>query len=152
MKRIAVILTILFIMTAAGCSGGGSEKSEKTAAELLDTVLNSVEFPPTVLLTDEERIGDMGIDIAYAEEYAIAQQMLSVDVVEVIVIKAKEGKVSELVTALEKRRDSLINDFAFYPEQLESAEATVVGSCKDVCYLICHTDADEAEKQLREAI
>lgn len=156
MRKIAVfltaVLTVIFVMASAGCSSESAEKTVKTAEELMETVLGSVEFPPTVELTDEERIEDMGIDLSAAEEYAIAQQMLSVDVVEVIIIKAKDGKISDTVAALEKRKESLINDFAFYPEQVASAEATVVGSCKDVCYLICHIDAGTAEQTLKETV
>ena len=58
----------------------------------------------------------------------------------------------DIETALKNRKESLINDFAFYPEQVESAEATVVGSLKNVCYLICHKDADTAEDSLVDVI
>lgn len=153
MKKIAALLTVIFILTlTAGCSGDRAEKTEKTAAELMETVVSSIEFPPMVDLTDEQRIADMGIDISAAEEYAIKQQMLSVDVVEVIIIIAKEGEVSNIEAVLEKRRESLINDFACYPEQVESTQATVVGSRKNVCYLICHAEAGTAEKALIDAI
>lgn len=151
MKKIAAVLTVLFISAITGCSGGITEKTEKTAAELMETVMNSIEFPPMVDLTDEERIADMGIDLSAAEDYAVKQQMLSVDVTEVIIITAKDGQVSSVEAALKNRRESLINDFAFYPEQVESTEATVVGSIKNVCYLICHVNAGTAENALIDA-
>ena len=152
MKKLAAILTVFFVLAMTGCSSGASEKTEKTAAELMETVIDSIEFPPMVDLTDEERIADMGIDLSAAEDYAVKQQMLSVDVVEVIIIVAKDGQASDIETALKNRKESLINDFAFYPEQVESAEATVVGSLKNVCYLICHKDADTAEDSLVDVI
>lgn len=151
MKKIAAVLTVIFILAITGCSADTSEKTEKTAAELMETVMDSIEFPPMIDLTDEERIADMGIDLSAAEDYAIKQQMLSVDVVEVIIITVKDGKRADTEAALKKRRESLINDFAFYPEQVESAEATIVGSFKNVCYLICHTEADAAESALKAA-
>ncbi len=148
-RAIALFAAVIFLLT--GCSNE-SPKTEKTAAELLDVVMNSVQFPQMIDLTDEARLSDMGIDLSLAEDYAVKQQMLSVDVCEVIIIKAKEGMEEEILEALEERKDSLINDFAFYPEQVESAEATVVGSEKDVVYLICHQDADVAEEKLLEEI
>lgn len=151
MKKIAAVLTVIFILAITGCSADTSEKTEKTASELMETVMNSIEFPPMIDLTDEERIADMGIDLSAAEDYAIKQQMLSVDVVEVIIITVKDGQRADTEAALKKRRESLINDFAFYPEQVESAEATVVGSFKNVCYLICHKEADTAESALKAA-
>lgn len=150
MKKLAALLTVFFILAMTGCASGETEKTEKTATELMDTVINSIEFPPLIDMEDEERIADMGIDLSAAEDYAIKQQMLSVDVVEVIIIIAKDGQASSVEAALEKRRESLINDFAFYPEQVESTEATVVGTVKNVCYLICHKDADTAEKAIKE--
>lgn len=151
MKKAAVFLLLLFIAAMSACSGSVSEKTEKTAEELLDVVASSVEFPPTTRLTDEERIAEMNIDFSNAEEYVIVQQLVSVDVVEVIIIKAEEGQ-DKILSDLEKRKESLINDFAYYPEQVESAEATVVGRVKDVCYLICHAEASEAEKALKAAV
>lgn len=151
MKKTAIALLTVVVLLFTGCSNE-SPKTDKTAAELLDVVMNSVQFPQMINLTDEVRISDMGIDLSLAEDYAIKQQMLSVDVCEVIIIKAKDGMEGEILDSLEERMDSLINDFAFYPEQVESAEATVVGVEKDVVYLICHKDADVAEGILLEEI
>ncbi len=151
MKKAAVFFLLLFIAAMSACSDSVSEKTEKTAEELLDVVASSVKFPPTTRLTDEERIAEMNIDFSNAEEYVIVQQLVSVDVVEVIIIKAEKGQ-EDILSDLEKRKESLINDFAYYPEQVESAEATVVGRAKDVCYLICHAEASEAEKALKAAV
>lgn len=78
--------------------------------------------------------------------------MLSVDVVEVIILKVKDGETEKALEQLNARKDSLINDFAFYPEQVESANATIVGSEGNVAYLICHVDSEKAEKKLIEEI
>ena len=120
--------------------------------ELVDTVLNSVDFPQTVEINDESRFEEMGLDLSLTEDYAAVQQMLSVDVVEVIILKAKDGETEKLVEQLRARKDSLINDFAFYPEQVESANATEVGSEGNIAYLICHADAQTAAEKLIEEI
>lgn len=156
MKKIvffaALTVVLAFILTSCSTSGGSENKSDKTASELLDTVLNSIDFPQTVEVTDEGRISEMGIDLSLTEDYAVVQQMLSVDVVEVIILKAKDGETGSLTDQLEARKESLINDFAFYPEQVESANATKVGSRRDVVYLICHADAATAEEKLVDEI
>ena len=159
MKKITVLCAVLFavVITLTACSSNESNESvgdttDKTAQELLDTVLNSIEFPQIVDVTDEDRIEDMGVDLSIAEDHAIVQQMLSVDVVEVIILKVKDGEINKAVEDLKARRESLINDFAFYPEQVESANATVVGSEQDIAYLICHVDAAQAEEKLIEEI
>ena len=155
-KALGLLMAVTLAVSAVGCnvsvSVSVSEKTDKTAAELLEIVLNSVQFPQLIELTDEERIsGEIGIDLSLVEEYAIVQQMLSVDVCEVIVLIAKDDEaVSELEGVLETRKESLINDFAFYPNQVASAEATEVGSVMNVVYLICHEEAAEAEIALIE--
>ncbi|MCM1055977.1 MAG: DUF4358 domain-containing protein [Bacteroides sp.] len=158
MKKLTAFLIVLSaaLLMLAACSsnesGANTDKTEKTARELLETVLNSIEFPQTVDVTDESRIADMGIDLSVAEDYAVVQQMLSVDVVEVVVLKVRDGEMDAALEMLKARKESLINDFAFYPEQVESANATVVGSERDVAYLICHADAATAEEKLIDEI
>lgn len=171
MKKVISFLTALaLLLSLSGCSSNNDNKEndngtasaseseaeavkpQKTAAELADIVLNSVKFPQTVNVTDNEQIEAIGIDLSLTEDLAVIQQMLSVDVVEIVIVKVKDGSVGDVVASLQKRKESLIHDFAFYPGQVESAEATVVGSKGDIAYLICHKDADTAEKKLLEEI
>lgn len=161
MKKITAILLILTVLFSFSACNNTQEENvpsdenvTKTAAELLDIVLKSVDFPETIPLEDESRIEtELKIDLSTVEEYAIVQQMLSVDVVEVIILKLNEtASASDAVSVLEQRKDALINEFAFYPEQVRSAEATVVGCENNVAYLICHEDADAAEEALKAAL
>ncbi|MCM1299607.1 MAG: DUF4358 domain-containing protein [Firmicutes bacterium] len=148
MKRLLSIFMTAAIFLLSGCGSSEGNNTDKTAEQLMEVVLNSVQFPQMIDLDDDERIEEMGIDLSLAEDHAVSQQMLSVDVCEVIIIKAEQDNIPRILDSLETRRESLINDFAFYPEQVESAEATVVGSEKDVAYLICHAEADTAEEKL----
>ena len=154
MKKVLGLLMAAILVLGSGCSVSVSDKTDKTAAELLEIVLNSVQFPQLVELTEEHRItGELGIDLSLVEEYAIVQQMLSVDICEVIVLIARDdGAVSELEAVLEARKESLINDFAFYPNQVEWAEATEVGSVDNVVFLICHKEAATARQRLIEEV
>lgn len=154
MKKHLLILIILPLLLFSACSDAGSAESatDKTAAQLMEVVMNAVQFPQMIDLNDNERIEEMGIDLTVTEDYAIKQQMISVDVCEVIIIKASSENMEKLLEVLNSRKDSLKNFFANYPEQLQSANATVVGSKKDIAYLICHTDAAKAEEQLLSQI
>lgn len=171
MKKVVSFLAALTLfITLSGCSSNNDSNEnnngtasasvsesennvpQKTVAELADIVLNSVEFPQTVKVTDTEQIEAIGVDLSLTEEIAVIQQMLSVDVVEIVIARVKDGTVGDVVASLQKRKESLIHDFAFYPGQVESTEATVVGSKGDIAYLICHKDADTAEKKLLEKL
>lgn len=156
MKKIVLFafltLALAFVLTSCSYGGENGKKTDKTASELLDTVLGSVKFPKMVEITDESKLSEMGIDLSLTEDYAAAQQMLSVDVVEVIILKAKDGEKERLAEQLDARKTSLINSFACYPEQVESTSATKTGSERDVVYLICHAEAAEAEAKLIEEI
>lgn len=154
MKKHLLILIILPLLLFSACSDAGSAESttDKTAAQLMEVVMNAVQFPQMIDLNDNERIEEMGIDLTVTEDYAIKQQMISVDVCEVIIIKASSENMEKLLEVLNSRKDSLKNFFANYPEQLQSANATVVGSKKDIAYLICHTEAAKAEEQLLSQI
>ena len=154
MRNVLALMAAALLVFVSGCSGeAASDRTDKEAGELLLTVLNSVQFPQTVEVTDEDRISsEIGIDLSLVEDYAIVQQMLSVDVSEVIILIARDGAAEELEGVLEKRKESLINDFAFYPNQVAAAEATEVGKVKNVVFLICHEEAAVARQRLREEV
>ena len=156
-KVLGLLMAAVIAVLGSGCNVSVTVKigkTDKTAEELLEVVLNSIQFPQLVRLEDDERITDeLGIDLTLVEEYVIMQQMLSVDVCEVIILIAKDDDAADkLEDVLEARTESLINDFAFYPNQVASAEATEVGSVMNVVYLICHEEAADAEMALIDEI
>ncbi len=133
---------------------GASVSAENTGSstdELCNVVLNSIEFP-AMSKTEIAEMLEMIMDFSQfgIEEYTVYQQAMSVHLCEVIVIRTNDVKAT--TDALEQRKDVLINQLAFYPEQQESAKNTVVGSKNDICYLITHVDAKTAEKALLEKI
>ena len=151
-KFISILTALLLIFTFSACSSAPAA-TDKTAAQLAQIVQNSIEFPQLVEVTDKDDIAEnIGIDLSQVTDFVVFQQMLSVDVSEIIILIVKDGAESQLKTALENRKQSLIDDFAFYPNQVASAEATVVGSEKNVVYLICHEEAATAEQALLQEI
>lgn len=153
MRKLSIILAATMLIFTAACAPSTTDKTDKSAGVLLSVVLNSVQFPQTVNVDDENIITDeLGIDLSLVEDYAIVRQMLSVDVSEVIILIARDGANDQLQTALEARKQSLINDFAFYPNQVAAAEATEVGTVWNVVYLICHEEAATAKQALIEEV
>lgn len=139
------------VTESAQNSSETTEDDNVSLDELCDVVLNSTEFP-AMSKTEMTEMLDMIMDFSKygIEEYAVYQQAMSVHLCEVIVIRTSDVKAT--IEALEQRKDVLINQLAFYPEQQESAKNTVVGSKNDICYLITHKDAKTAEKVLLQKI
>ena len=172
MKKIIALLLIMSVMLSTACSSKNTS-SEDVSAEissnassvaeesttdtdistdmLCEAVLNSVEFP-AMSKTEIAEMLEMIMDFSKygIEEYTVYQQAMSVHLCEIIIIRTND--VNATIGALEERKDVLINQLAFYPEQLESAKNTVVGSKNNICYLITHTDAKTAEKALLQKI
>lgn len=131
------------------------ENADETETQrLANAVLNSgVEFPATMFVDDPDMVKDMlGYDMADAEEYSIVTHLMSAHLVEITIIKVKDGKMDAVMEMLNKRKDDLLNNVAFYPAQVEAAEATVVGNKNGYAYLICDKGAAQAETALLEAI
>ncbi|MCH5325096.1 MAG: DUF4358 domain-containing protein [Eubacterium sp.] len=115
-------------------------------AGLADKILGFAEFSAMEEVTDAAMLSSI-IDVKTSdiEEYCIYHNLISVNLEEVIVIRSNNTDAT--LKALENRKTTLIEQLAFYPEQKASAEATVVGSKGDICYLITHSDAKNIEKQ-----
>lgn len=177
MKKIIALILISGILLCTACSSNGmssdnvstnvssdissvedsttdnssTENTDISTDVFAEAVLGSVEFPE-MIKTENEGMLSMIMDFSGSgiEEYSVYQQAMSVHLCEVIIIRTSDVKAT--TKALEQRRDVLINQLAFYPEQQESAKNTVVGSKNDICYLITHTDAKTAEKTLLQKI
>lgn len=172
MKKIMALMLILATMLCTACNKNTtssqdtssdvfSESKEDLSVsientvlstdELCNVVLNSIEFP-AMSKTEMTEMLEMIMDFSgYGiEEYTVYQQAMSVHLCEVIVIRTNDVKAT--TDALEQRKDVLINQLAFYPEQQESAKNTIVGSKNNICYLITHVEAKTAEKALLEKI
>lgn len=140
--------------TDNGSSSANNDNTQGGKAKVLGTVvLNSVQFPATVEITDSKIASDViGINLDDCENYYIAQQMMSVHLVEVIIVEAKDGKSGDILNNLNDRKKALIEKLAFYPDQVESVENTVVGETNGIVYLIAHKDAEKAKEELLKNI
>lgn len=127
------------------------EKYVITCDEIASRVMSgdSAEFPHHMAVTDETMISDvLGYDLSITEDHSINIQLVSADLFEFTLIRADSGSGDAVLQMLNERKDYLRERAAFYPAQVEAADATVVSHTGDIYYLICHKDAVSIEKAL----
>ena len=144
--------------TAAAVSESGASASAEplekyviTCDELAERVFNggSVEFPRHMKVTDEVMISDvMGYDTSLATDSSIYAQLVSADLFELSLLRVPEDNGEAVLKMLNERKDYLKEQAAFYPAQVEAANATIVSHTGDIYFLICHKDAAKIEKAL----
>ncbi len=144
-------------VTTAGETTGAEplEKYVITCAELASKVFDSgtAEFPPHMEVTDEVMISDvMGYDKSLVTDSSINVQLVSADLFELTLFRVSGENGEAVLNMLNERKDYLQKQAAFYPAQVEAAEATVVSHTDDIYYLICHKDAAKIQKALVTAV
>lgn len=172
-KRIAAVLAMLAALgsctnfqpaagTTAQTTAAVSESGETASAEPLEKyvitcdelagrVLNgdSTEFPRHMKVTDEVMISDvMGYDTSLATDSVIYAQLVSADLFEFALLRVPGENGEAVLKMLNERKDYLKEQAAFYPAQVEAANATIVSHTDDIYFLICHKDAAKIEKAL----
>ncbi len=175
MKKIATAALLIFTAVLAGCGNtqpaasveahtaaeitassdsAGAEPLEKyviTCNELAAKVMDSctAELPPRMEVTDEVMISDvLGYDTELTSDHSINIQLVSADLFELTLFRAPDENGEAVLKMLNERKDYLRQQAAFYPAQVEAAEATVVSHTDDIYYLICHKDAADIQKTL----
>ena len=127
------------------------EKYIITCAEVAYRTISEYEneLPNTMEVTDETMISDvLQYDMSIAEDYSVYTQLVSADLFELAVIRADDGNIDAVKKMLADRRDYLINQAAFYPAQVEAAEATIVSELNGYCFLICAAQSEAIEKHV----
>ena len=127
------------------------EKYVITCAELTERVLagSSAEFPPHMTVTDEIMISDViGYDTGLVTDSSINVQLVSADLFELTLFRVPDENGDKVLNMLNERKDYLQKQAAYYPAQLEAADAAIVSHTGDMYYLICHKDAANIEKAL----
>lgn len=128
--------------------------SDLSCQALSDVVINSgVELPAIGLVEDEAILTDvLGYDLSLFSEYSITMHMMSAHLIELTIVKPAEGQKDAALEHLNNRMNQLKTEVAFYPEQQETADQTVVGEAGDYLYLLCCNDAAKAEEALKTAV
>lgn len=116
-------------------------------------VLNKTEHAVMDEVTDPTILSEFFLidtsDEAF-EEVVVYQCPMSAQMSEIIVIKSSD--VDHAADILNKRRDKAIAQDAFYPADVENAEASIVGTVGSYAYFIINGVAAEDEAALTELL
>lgn len=145
-----------------GSADNGTETVEEEPADgeetnplqpLADAAMAAGEWPAMWEVTDPQMTADYFLLDAENENYRnmiILQCPMSANMTELIIIEADD--VSSAMTDLEARQKKAREQDAFYPNDVDKAEASIVGSEGDYAYFILAAAPSETEKALAEAI
>ncbi len=144
-------------------ASGGSEdetipeiqfgEEENPLRYLVEAAVKDGEWPYLWEVTDESVIKDFfGIDMSTAgfEEAIFIQCPMSANMTEIHIIKTSDTDSAK--KALEARQEKAQNMDAFYPDDVERAASSIVGTEGDYAYFIMADNASSAETALIEAI
>ena len=107
---------------------GGMEPSMPLSVTMADAAYEAVEWPSMMPVDDAEMVLNFfGIDLGLCEDYYIANQLISAQLNEIIIVKPMAGFEEDIQTQLDAHFDYIKTDAAFYPEQEPSAEGAVMG-------------------------
>ena len=143
-KIIAIALAALILLTAC------SESEIPPVDEIYRHIEESFKLP---IMSDinGSRFGEYNINPDDTVDFIAKEAAISAIFVQVIIIKAADGRVDEVRRAMLKQQASL-SDAAFYPNAQEAAASSIVGTKGNLVYLICHADAVEIENILLKFI
>lgn len=135
---------------------GSSEEGEAAAnplQPLVDAATSVGEWPTLWEVTDPQMLSDFFLLDAENENYKnmiVMQCPMSANMTEIIVIEAEDAEAAK--TDLEARQKKAKEQDAFYPDDVDKAEASIIGTEGNYAYFILASDAAEAETALVEAI
>lgn len=120
---------------------------------IADAALAVGEWPSLWEVTDPQLMSDFFLLDAANENYQnllILQCPMSANMTEIIIIQADD--VSAAKTDLEARQKKAQDQDAFYPDDVERAAASVVGTEGDYAYFLVGDNTPEAETAIVEYI
>ena len=139
-------------LTSLAASDGSTDHDVKSLAKL---ITGTGQWPMMAEITDETSLkDDYGIDVndKKYDSFSVYKCPMSSTISEVMVIKPVDGEMDYAMEFLNDRKDKLINKFAYYPSDKEMAEAAKVGKQGEYAYLICATEAENADKALLDEL
>ncbi len=166
MRRTAIAAAAMLAVLLCGCSAtaisevnsGGSnisaydsENNDISCEELALLAIDSGVFPDMVKVT-EQALLDTVMDFSQygIDEFSVYQQAISVELSEIVIVHSSQPDKTE--AALTQRREALIKQYSFYPEQKESAENSVVFSLDGYSVLIAAKEPSAAVEAVKTAI
>ena len=163
MKKAVILLMVLLssAMLAAcgkkdnntsGSSGNGGDTAfgEASMEELKAAVVDVLgeNYWPNMAMEEEMFSQIYGVTSDMYEEYFAETPMISTNVDTLIIVKAKEGKVSAVEDALNAYRDNLVNDTMQYPMNIGKIQASQVEVVGDyACFIQLGADTVDMEDE-----
>lgn len=136
-----------------GETDGAESASANPLQPLMDAILAVGEWPALMEVTDPMILLDFFLLNAENENYRnliVYQCPMSSPMTELIIIEADDVEAAK--TDLEACRTKAIEQDAFYPNDVDVANASIVGTEGDYAYFILTDNVAEAEPALIEAI
>lgn len=166
MRITAIAVAALLAVLLCGCSDTAmseensvgsnyssydSENKDISCEELALLAIDSGVFPDMVKVT-EQALLDTVMDFSRygIDEFSVYQQAISVELSEIVIVHSKQP--DEVEAALTQRREALIKQYSFYPEQKESAENSVVFCLDGYSVLIAAKEPSAAVEAVKAKI
>lgn len=129
------------------------EESENPLYDYAAAAMADSEWPFMTEITDTDLISEFFLLDAENPDYEnmiVMQCPMSASMSEIIIIKS--NNVSAAEEALNGRRDKAINQDAWYPNDIDLANASIVGTNGNYAYFIIGENAQTAENSLKAYI
>ena len=123
------------------------EYAENPLSPVIDKVLSESEWPALSIVTDETILKEFFLlDPADYKEMIVMQCPISAKMSEIIIVNSDDISAAE--EALNARRQKAIDQDAWYPNDVELAQNSIVGTNGSYAYFIIGDNAEAAEASI----
>jgi len=146
---VGAVMTAAMLFSVTGCGDEG-KTATKPLNEVTQAVMDSgVEFPEMVEVSEDNFQFKYGVTADDYSECSVWWAGSGGDADEVCIVKAKDGKLDTVKSAVEKRLEDQKTVFKDYvPAQYDKLCDTKVKTEGDYVYWVCTNDNSKAEDTL----
>ena len=133
-------------------TAGTGMKDGKTMDDFM-TAMKDLYSDLSLTPIDDAMLKDLYmVDPENVDSYVGEMSMINVQAFDILVVKAKEGKVEDVKASLEERKQNRISEFEFYPvnNNDENTKNALVLTSGDNAILVICDNYEEAQKILDE--
>ena len=133
-------------------TAGTGMKDGKTMDDFM-TAMKDLYIDLSLTPIDDAMLKDLYmVDPENVDSYVGEMSMINVQAFDILVVKAKEGKVEDVKASLEERKQNRISEFEFYPvnNNDENTKNALVLTSGDYAILVICDNYEEAQKILDE--
>lgn len=133
-------------------TAGTGMKDGKTMDDFM-TAMKDLYSDLSLTPIDDAMLKDLYmVDPENVDSYVGEMSMINVQAFDILVVKAKEGKVEDVKASLEERKQNRISEFEFYPvnNNDENTKNALVLTSGDYAILVICDNYEETQKILDE--